>query len=114
MATVTVTEMSKDQQGRRTRSSEDKRKQATSSPSKGAIPKTTGDATPQRINEFGEVALPPDKEQDVRIHPFVMKMRSAKGMLTRRMNNAGKTPWIFYEEVSCSRRHVVSGHLRGV
>ena len=82
MATVTVTEMSKDQQGRHTRSSEDKRKQATSLPSKGAIPKTPpGDATPHKINEFGEVALPSDKERDVRIHSFVMKVRSAKGML---------------------------------
>ena len=59
MATVKVTDMSKDRTTHRTISSEtNKRKEAPSTPSQGDIPKSTGDTTPHRINEFGEVALP--------------------------------------------------------
>ena len=91
MATVMVTDtnMSKDQ-SRRTRSrtrSEARKTDQRSSPPTSHKGDTTGTKSPHDSNPKMLV----DKEREIKINPYALKVKASKGVLTRRINDAKRS-----------------------
>ena len=87
MATVTVSEtkMSKDH-SRRTRS------EARTSDQKASPPPTQEDDNwGVQIPHDPNPLLPVDKEREMKIRPYALKIKAAKGVLTRHINDAKRS-----------------------